>query len=278
MASTTPSSALPLSRMALNLMTVGTGHPFDQVLDACVRRGIGIVSPWQDHYASAGVKHAAQALRDRNMRVNTLCRIAGFGEADTPAAWQKALDDAYRTIDEAVMLGATSITVIGGGLAAGSKDIVASRERISDSIQTLMPRACSAGVALAIEPLHPMVAANRGAINTLDQALQIAIEAGAGVMVDAYNSWWDPNLSDSIGRAKGYILGFQVADWLVPTTDLAFDRGMPGDGVIDLPAIRAMVEAADYHGPIEIEVLSSHWSGLALDDVLKIVLERWANC
>ena len=58
---------------------------------------------------------------------------------------------------------------------------------------------------------------------------------------------------------RGRIAAFHACDWLVPTTDLVFDRGMMGDGVIDIPAIRGMAEAAGYPGFVEVEILSKRW-------------------
>ena len=91
---------------------------------------------------------------------------------------------------------------------------------------------------LAIEPLHPMQAAERACINTLEQALDMcdALGEGIGVAVDVYHVWWDPKLESQIRRAgKKRILAYHICDWLVPTRDLFNDRGMMGDGVIDLP-------------------------------------------
>ncbi|MBT4940929.1 MAG: sugar phosphate isomerase/epimerase, partial [Rhodospirillaceae bacterium] len=136
----------------------------------------------------------------------------------------------------------------------------------------------SCNIPLAIEPLHPMFAADRACVNTLAQANDLCDELGdgVGVAVDAYHVWWDPDLAPEIARAKGRILGFHVCDWLVPTTDLLLDRGMMGDGVIDLPAMRQMVEAAGYHGLIEVEIFSAeNWWKRDGDEVMQIVIERF---
>jgi len=105
----------------------------------------------------------------------------------------------------------------------------------------------TAKLPLALEPLHPMYCADRAAVNTLAQALDIAQrldpqQTGAlGVAVDVYHTWWDPNLYDGIARAgrEKRILAYHVSDWLVPTKDMLNDRGMMGDGVIELSRIRA---------------------------------------
>lgn len=276
---TTPASAPPVSQLVLNLITVGTERPFEGILDACIRHGITAVSPWRDHYADIGVQRAASALRERSITVNTLCRMTGFGPADDSSSWQKAIDDARRVIDEAAALGAVSITLTGGGVASSGGSIQDARQRILEGIQTILPEARAAGVLLAIEPLHPMCAADRGAISSIKQACAMATAAGQGamVMIDAYNTWWDPEIETSVANAARLICGFQVSDWLVPTTDLAFDRGMMGDGVIDLRRVRRMVIDAGYEGPVEVEILSNRWSARPIDEIISTVVQRFAS-
>jgi sugar phosphate isomerase/epimerase len=212
--------------------------------------------------------------------VNTVCRIAAFGPADTPGAWQAALREGHHTIDEAAEMKARFVTVTGGGIAPVSKDVAAARKRVHDGVEALLPHARSAGIPLALEPLHPMTAADRGAISSLGLAHTMARDLGdgVGVLVDAYNTWWDPNLAPEIAALGSLIAGFQVSDWLIPTTDLAFDRGMMGEGVIDLRGMRRMVEDAGFHGLVEVEVLSNRWAGRELDDVLNAVVERFTTC
>ena len=137
----------------------------------------------------------------------------------------------------------------------------------------------AAGVTLALEPLHPMTCADRSVLSTLAQALDLCAELGegAGVAVDVYHVWWDPDLERQMLRARGKIAAFHVCDWLVPTTDLVFDRGMMGDGVIDIPRIRAMAEAAGYGGFVECEVLSRRWWKEDPAAVLRLVKERHAT-
>jgi sugar phosphate isomerase/epimerase len=122
-----------------------------------------------------------------------------------------------------------------------------------------------------------MYAADRACVNTLAQANDLCdeLDAGAGIAIDVYHVWWDPELYKQIARATGKILAYHVNDWLVPTTDLLLDRGMMGDGIIDLRAIRATVEAAGYRGHCEVEILSANtWWKRDPDEVLRICIER----
>ena len=218
-----------------------------------------------------GLKQAARAIKANGLTVTGLCRGGFFTAKD----WQ---DDNRRAIDEAYELGARCLVLVVGGLLPGSKDLILSRKKILEGISAILPEARKAGVPLAIEPLHPMQAAERACINTLEQALDVcdALGDGIGVAVDAYHVWWDPKLQQQIKRAgKKRILAYHICDWLVPTRDLLNDRGMMGDGVIDLPRIRSWVEAAGYAGFHEVEIFSERdWWRRDPDEVLRTMKER----
>ena len=107
---------------------------------------------------------------------------------------------------------------------------------------------------------------------------QLGAEDAVGIVVDTYAVWWDPHLAQEISRAGPRICAFHVSDWLAETTDLRLDRGMMGDGVIELPAIRAMVERAGYGGMIEVEILSARdWWQRDPDEVVRITQQRFAS-
>ena len=160
-----------------------------------------------------------------------------FPAADA-AGRRAALDDNRRAVDEAAAIGARCLVLIAGGLPKGSKDLAGAHAQVRDGLAALLPYARAAGVPLAIEPLHPMYAADRACVNTLAHANDLCDELGdgLGIAVDVYHVWWDPDLPRQIARAGKRILTYHVCDWLVPTRDLLLDRGMPGDGVIDLRA------------------------------------------
>jgi len=221
-----------------------------------------------------GLNAAQRAINANGLTVTGLCRGGFFTAKD----WR---DDNLRAIEEAHALGAQCLVLVVGGLPAGSKDLGAARETVKNSIFEILPEARKAGVPLAIEPLHPMQAAERACINTLEQALDVCDELGEGigVAVDVYHVWWDPKLEQQIRRAgKKRILAYHICDWLVPTRDLLNDRGMMGDGVIDLPGIRSWVEAAGYAGFHEVEIFSElDWWRRDPDEVLRICKDRYAR-
>ncbi len=203
---------------------------------------------------------------------------AGVFTAQGRAGLQAVLDDNRRAVDEAAGIEARCLVLIGGGLIPGSRDIADARNLFTEGLATLLPHARAAKLPLAIEPLHPMYAADRAVINTLAQANDLcdALGEGVGVVVDVYHTWWDPDLGREIARAGKRILAFHVSDWLVPTTDLLLDRGMMGDGVIDLRRIRSWVEAAGFEGMCEVEIFSQrNWWQRPMAEVLRTCIERY---
>jgi sugar phosphate isomerase/epimerase len=258
------------ARLSLNGATVRKQWKMAQIIEGCARHGIGGISPWRDQVADFGLDQTARLVKTHGLTVTGLCRGGFF----TAKNW---LDDNRRAIAEAHVLGAQCLVLVVGGLLPESKDLVLSRSRVLDGIAAILPEARAAGVPLAIEPLHPMQAAERACINTLEQALDIcdALGEGVGVAVDVYHVWWDPKLESQIRRAgKKRILGYHICDWLVPTRDLLNDRGMMGDGVIDLPRLRGWVEGTGYTGFHEVEIFSEDWWRKDPDEVLRVCKDR----
>ena len=273
--------------LSINGATVRKQADLLGIVDACAKRGIAAISPWRDQVAAVGLDRAARALKDAGLKLSGYCR-GGLFPADA-AHRAEARDDNRRAVDEAVALSAPCLILVAGGLpqyarpgSAPSKDLVGARKMIEDGLAELLAYARQAGLPLALEPLHPMFAADRAAVNTLDQALDIidrldpAGDGALGVAVDVYHVWWDPALYDAIARAgKKRLLAYHVCDWLVPTKDMLNDRGMMGDGVIELRRIRQAVEAQGYDGLIEAEIFSDHWWSEPLDTVLDTCIERY---
>jgi sugar phosphate isomerase/epimerase len=263
------------SSLAINTATVKSWS-LEQVIAGCARAGITAIAPWRDAVEQCGVGRAARLIRASGMTVTCLCRGGMFTAADE-AGRRAALDDNRRAVDEAAAVGARSLILVAGGLTPGSKDLAGAHAQVRDGIAALLPYARRAGMPLAIEPLHPMTAADRACINTLAHANDLCddLGEGVGVAIDAYHVWWDPDLRRQVARSNGRILSYHVCDWLVPTRDLVFDRGMPGDGVIDLRGLRAMVEEAGYRGHCDVEIFSAqNWWKRDPDEVIRICLER----
>jgi sugar phosphate isomerase/epimerase len=270
-----PGGGAALQRLSLNQITVDQ-WTLPEVIDGCVRAQITTIAPWRERVAAVGLPVAARLIADAGLRVSSLCR-GGFFPAAGAADRRRADDENRRAVDEAAALG-TDVLVLVCGPPLG-RDLAGARADIAAGIERLVPYAAQHGVRLGIEPLHPMMIAERSAIVTLGEALDLALRFDAdqvGVVLDVYHVWWDPALEREIARAAGRIVGFHVSDWLVPTADLLQGRGMMGDGIIDVRRIRQLVEAAGYDGPIEVEVINRELWSLPGDELVALTVERFA--
>ena len=277
--------------LSINTATVrksaGADLPLPDIIEACASRGIRAISPWRDQVAAAGLDTISRLVKTHGLELSGYCRGGMFPAVDD-AGIQAAHADNRRAVDEACELGARCLVLVVGALPgalagkAAHKDIALSRNQVTDGIGTLLDYAGSCGMPLAIEPLHPMYAADRACINTMEQALDVCDELdptqseALGVALDVYHCWWDPKLQQQIARAgKARLLAFHVCDWLTPTTDLLNDRGMMGDGVIDIPRIRGWVEAQGFDGYSEVEIFSTgNWWQRDAGEVLDTCIAR----
>jgi sugar phosphate isomerase/epimerase len=277
--------------LSINTATIrksrGADLPLARIIEACAQRGIRAISPWRDQVAAAGLAEVSKLVKSHALELSGYCRGGMFPATDVAGLKAAHLDN-RRAVDEACELGAKCLVLVVGALPgalagkAAHKDIALSRHQVSDGIAELLMYAKAHGMPLAIEPLHPMYAADRACINTMEQALDVcdALDPGRtgalGVAVDVYHVWWDPKLQQQIERAgRERLLAFHVCDWLTPTTDLLNDRGMMGDGVIDIPQIRGWVEAQGFAGYSEVEIFSTgNWWQRDHGEVLDTCVQR----
>ncbi|MFJ6644281.1 sugar phosphate isomerase/epimerase family protein [Streptomyces sp. NPDC091290] len=270
-----------LARFSVNQMTVRQ-LPLPDLVAACRDLGVPGVGLWREPVQEYGVEAAAKLVRDAGLTVTTLCR-GGFLTATDPAGRARALDDNRRAVGEAAALGTDVLVLVCGGLPAGSRDLPGARERVADALAELGPYAEAHGVKLAVEPLHPMFAADRCVVSTLAQALDLAERFPArqvGVTVDTYHVWWDEDAPAQIARAGagGRIHTFQLADWVTPLpAGVLNGRGQLGDGSVDLRRWRELVEAAGYTGPIEVELFNDALWARDGREVLAETVERFTR-
>lgn len=271
-----------LDLCSINTATLGHREPLSRTIDRIARAGFGAIAPWRHEVENADIAQIARQIQALGLMVSGYCRST-YLPAATQAQFTANIDANKAALRDAATLGARCFVMVVGGLPEGSRDLHAARTQVSDGIAQLLETAREWGVPLALEPLHPMYAADRAVLNTLAQALAIceAVDPGCsgflGVAIDAYHCWWDPQLHASIESAgrTGRILAYHVCDWLRDTRDLLLDRGMMGDGVIDLPALRGSVERAGYEGPVEVEIFSKeHWWRRDPDEVLQVCAQR----
>jgi sugar phosphate isomerase/epimerase len=262
-----------LSRLCIHTITTKPWTIEEAAKHFCAA-GVKGITVWRDALDGRNIKATGKMLRDHDLTIVSLCRGGFFASKDLDKR-RMAVDNNRKAIDEAAELGTSMIVLVCG--ADPLQPLEESRKQISDGIAEMLPEATAAGVKLAIEPLHPMYADTRSAINTLAQANDMAEELNSpfvGVALDVYHVWWDPLLETEIKRcgAKGKLMAFHICDWKVPTSDLLLDRGLMGEGCINIKQIRSWVEDAGFRGFNEVEIFSTtYWNGSQKDFLEKII-------
>jgi len=265
------------ARLSLNQITTNRWSLAD-ALDGCLRAELPAIGIWRHKIAEVGLPESRRLVRDAGLHVSSVCR-GGMFPAATAEERARRIDDNRRAIDEAAELAADTLVLVCG--PPPDRDLAAARRMVEDAIAELVPYARERNVAMAIEPLHPMYAAERSCITSLEEANVLADRfdpATVGIVVDVYHVWWDAMLEREIARARGRIRGFHVCDWLVPTPDMLMGRGMMGDGCIDIRRIRTLVDATGYAGRIEVEILNQRIWDQPGDEVLALMKQRYLSC
>jgi len=249
-----------LSRLCIHTITT---KPWDieEATKNFSRAGVGGITVWRDALENRNVRDIGRMIRENGLEIVSLCR-GGFFPSHDRALRQTAIDDNIKMIGEAHALGAPMLVLVCG--ADPKQSLEDSRQQIMDGIASVLPHAKAANVKLAIEPLHPMYADTRSAINTLRQANDMAEALNSvyvGVAVDVYHLWWDPFLEEEIKRCgrNNHLFAFHICDWKVPTTDLLLDRGLMGEGCIPVRKIRGWVEETGFNGFNEVEIFSTRY-------------------
>ncbi len=253
---------------------------FDQCLMEFPKRGVNGITIWRQAIEGRDLATVQRQTSDAGLEVVSLCR-GGFFPATSSGGRQAAIDDNLLAIEQAHAIGAPLIVLVCG--AVPGQSLSESRKQITDGIAAVLPAAEQAGVKLAIEPLHPMYADDRSAVNTMRQAHEICDALGSpkslGIAIDVYHVWWDPELKEQIELAgnTGRLHAFHICDWKTPTTDLLNDRGLMGEGCINLREISDWVDATGFAGYREVEIFSNRWWATDQNIFLDEIRTAYAN-
>lgn len=251
-----------LSKLCIHTITTKPWQ-IEQSAEEFGMAGVKGISVWRDTLEGRDIPQTGEMLRANGLEVVSLVR-GGFFPSIDAIKRKEAMADNRLAIDEAEALECPMVVLVCG--AEPRISLEKSRDQIRDGLESLLPYAENANVKLAIEPLHPMYADTRSGINTLEQANDMSEYFKSdyiGVAVDVYHLWWDPYLEREIYRCgkNDNLFAFHICDWLSPTVDMLNDRGLMGDGCIDVKQIRGWVEKAGFDGFNEVEIFSTeHWS------------------
>ena len=271
--------ALNTATLGHNLDGHGAGWPVEKVIDACAERGFGGIVFWRREIGDRAVE-IGERVRAAGLTMVGLCRTPFVVGPTAPPTLEGMMDDFRAAIDMAAGLGAPVLTIVTGGIEPDTKGVGESLKRIGERVAAMAPYAAERSVSLALEPLHPVLCADRAALATMRDAVDLCEIIGAdnvGVAVDVNHVWWDTSLGAELKRAgKSRVLGYHLCDWLLETKDNLLDRGMMGDGVADLKGIRAAVEGTGYDGLCEVEIFSANdWWKRDPGEVLDTCVERF---
>jgi len=249
-----------LSKLCVHTITTKP-WAIDEAAAAYEAAGVKGISVWRDTLAKFGPADTGKLLRDHGLSIVSLVR-GGFFPHATADGRARAVDDNKTAIEEAAALGAPLVVLVCG--AVPGQPLSVSRDQIRDGIEALLDHAKACQVKLAIEPLHPMYADSRSAINTMGQANDMTEAIGSpwlGVAVDVYHLWWDPDLQREIKRCgdQQHLFAYHICDWKTPTEDMLLDRGLMGEGCINLAEIRGWVQDAGFNGFHEVEIFSNDY-------------------
>jgi sugar phosphate isomerase/epimerase len=262
-----------LQRLSFNQMTADPWS-LEQVVRNCSRSSVPYIGVWR-HKLDGDAAKASAMIRSEGLRISSLCR-GGWFSAPTAEERRKRVADNRLAIEEAALLGAPVLVIVSG--PANGQTLDDARATVLDGLLEVLPDAEKAGIVLGVEPLHPMYAAERSVVVTLKQATDLVerlSSPSAGVLVDAFHVWWDPDVMQQIERARGKIVGFHVSDWPVPLPGILMGRAMMGDGVIELRKLRQAVDATGYEGPIEVEIFNEEIWKNADDGLLELIQRRF---
>ena len=268
-----------LSRLCIHTITTNPWS-LETAVEKYAVAGVKGVTVWRQWLDGKDPRQAGQMIRDAGLEIVSYCRGGFFPAADNLGR-QAAIDDNRKIIDEAAALGTDLIVLVCG--AFPGQALSESRNQIGDGIDQILDHAKAAGIKLGIEPLHPMYADERSAINTIRQANDLCDrfrDPYLGVVVDVYHLWWDPELEQEILRCgkNNRLFAFHICDWLTPTVDILNDRGLMGEGCINIPEIREWVELAGFSGFIEVEIFSDKWWEKDQDSFLASIKEAYLTC
>jgi sugar phosphate isomerase/epimerase len=274
------------SMLALNTATLGhnvdghgAGWTSERMIDACAKRGFGGIVFWRREIGSRAVE-LGNLVRAAGMQVVGLCRTPFLTGPLALPTRSEIMDDFRASIDMAAGLQAPVLTIVTGGIEPGTRGLTESLKLVADRVAEAAPYAAERNVKLALEPLHPVYGGDRSCLVSVRDAVDLCEKIdhpNVGIAVDVYHVWWDLTLGAELKRAgASRIFGYHLCDWLAETRDVLLDRGMMGDGVADLKAIRAAVEEAGYSGLCEVEIFSANdWWKREPGEVLDICVERF---
>ncbi len=272
----TQKSINPLSRLCLHTITNKPWN-IEILIEKYLLSGIQGISVWRDALNDKDLKEIQGLLINSGLDVVSLVR-GGFFTGLRQEDREQAIMENKKAIEEAAAIGADMLVLVCG--STPGQPLETSRSQIKEAIESLIPFTEEHGIRLALEPLHPMYADSRSAINTLAQANALAEYFNSewlGIALDIYHLWWDEDLVTEVERC-GYnnnLFAVHLCDWRMPTRDLLNDRELMGRGIIDIQSFISSVARTGFKGFFEVEIFSDEYWSMDQDEFLKDIIESY---
>lgn len=251
--------------------------PIQTAIDKYARAGVRGITVWREAMAGSSSSSIRKQIAEAGLHVVSLCRGGFFAHPDKVNR-QAAIQDNIQAVDEAASLGAPLLVLVPG--SSPLQSLAVSRSQIAEGIEAILARAVEAQVVLGIEPLHPMFAADRSAVNSLATANELCESFDSPfvkVVVDTYQLWWEPGLCDEIRRAgdNANIAAYHISDWKTPEGDILKDREVMGFGCIQFEPFESCLQQTQFKGFREVEILSKRYWEQDQDEYLASIIAAY---
>jgi sugar phosphate isomerase/epimerase len=275
-----------MRRFSISQITTLTSS-FADDLDAYTSVGADGVGIWELKLPEGGDAEALERLEasglGRAAAVPTIPSILPLPLLEGPEDPQQRVDAICASLHRLAAFGPSGVVCLTGPAADRGPD--EARELVVDALRTISAEAESAGVRVGLEPINRVGGENWTIVSSIPEAVELleaADRPALGLQFDTWHLWNTETLLDDIKREARRFVGVHVADWRDPTRGWA-DRVLPGDGVADLPAILAALEAAGWDGYYDLEIFSDNgtfgnaWEGSLWDVPAAELAERGRN-
>ena len=230
------------------------GSSFADDLRAYADAGLDGIGIWELKLADGGDAEALERFRSSGLEpaaavptVPSILPLPLLGGPEDPA---ERVDAYCRSLERLAPFRPTNTVLLTG---TGDRDVAV------DGLRTIAGEGARLGMTIGLEPYQRDGGELWSVVHSIPEAIELIRDAGdppnVGIQFDVWHLWNTETLFDDIEREVDRFVGVHVCDRREPTRGWA-DRALPGDGIADVPAILAALDAAGWDGLYDIEIFS----------------------
>lgn len=246
--------------------------------------GFEAISLWRTKLSDVGPGVAREMLTAAGIRVSSLLWGGGFTGGDG-RSFRESVDDVLDGIDAAAEVG-TDVLVVHAG-CRGGHTIGHARRLLGEALRELAPAAESAGVTIAVKPMHEAAGEGCGFLTSLSDAVAWLEDLGEPAVKLSVDAWQFADVSRGRGgRLAGLSNALvqqtavvQLADRLGPPSRER-DRLPPGFGNLPLERIVSDLVELGYGGGFEFDCVGESVETIGYDGLLRrirLAIHQWAG-